>query len=242
MDVYELWMDIITPFIYPFKNTTSNDNFLPTQELINKMLQHKPKMVRLAHMLHSNDLGLCFETHPNSWYLHLLAFHLHDLQLYTLHQFDRPSPVSLVKSASWEIKERKKLWCQCILSPIVLLGIVCLLGLSGKTKMVSWLHATELLSCTTHGTLGGFAIRTSVVSASNTGIMVVLHCAKGHDLFVIVLLTTLCQHTSMTLMNFSIFLFELCLFSLSTCCSECLYTLGAFLFFLQCIYNKCLAS
>ena len=137
MDVYELWMDIITPFIYPFKNTTSNDNFLPKQELINKMLQHKPKMVRLAHMLHSNDLGLCFETHPNSWYLHLLAFHLHDLQLYTLHQFDRPSPVSLVKSASWEIKERKKLWCQCILSPIVLLGIVCLLGLSGKTKMVS---------------------------------------------------------------------------------------------------------
>ena len=131
------WMDIITPFIYPFKNTTSNDNFLPKQELINKMLQHKPKMVRLAHMLHSNDLGLCFETHPNSWYLHLLAFHLHDLQLYTLHQFDRPSPVSLVKSASWEIKERKNLWWQCILSPIVLLGIVCLLGLSGKTKMVS---------------------------------------------------------------------------------------------------------
>ena len=109
MDVYELWMDIITPFIYPFKNTTSNDNFLPKQELINKMLQHKPKMVRLAHMLHSNDLGLCFETHPNSWYLHLLAFHLHDLQLYTLHRFDRPLASFACQICELGNKRKKKI-------------------------------------------------------------------------------------------------------------------------------------
>ena len=84
MDVYELWMDIITPFIYPFKNTTSNDNFLPKQELINKMLQHKPTMVRLA-------------------------FHLHDLQLYTLHRFDRPLASFACQICELGNKRKKKI-------------------------------------------------------------------------------------------------------------------------------------
>ena len=108
MDVYELWMDIITPFIYPFRNCVKKDNSFSKQELIEKMKDHKPKMLKLAHMLLRNDLGLHYDTHPNSWYLHLLAFHLDDLQLQCLTRFDRPLAAFACQICELGNKRKKK--------------------------------------------------------------------------------------------------------------------------------------
>ena len=77
MSLYQLFTDIISPFIYPFKYS-------------------RPKLddmhCQLGTQLHkfSGTLLLYFETHPQSWYMHLLCFHDLDLQIEFVRKFQRP--------------------------------------------------------------------------------------------------------------------------------------------------------
>ena len=82
MSLYTLFIDIINPFLYPFKYSR------PQLDVM--LSQVGPKMKTFANMLLSNNLGLSFNTHPQSWYMHFLAFHAVDLQIEFLRKFDRP--------------------------------------------------------------------------------------------------------------------------------------------------------
>ena len=100
MSLYHLFMDIINPFLYPFKFS---------RPALDRLYTEMPgNMKKLSSMLLTNNLGLHFDTHPQSWYLHLLSFHALDLQLEFLRKFQQllaSFAMKQCKFSNWVKKE-----------------------------------------------------------------------------------------------------------------------------------------
>ena len=99
MELYRLFMTLISPFIYPFQYSRAKLDSLHEQFPTN--------MKKFAGMLLHNTLGL-LNTHPQSWYMHLLAFHALDLQLFFLEKFDRPLASFAMHQCEFSNKVRKE--------------------------------------------------------------------------------------------------------------------------------------
>ena len=99
MSLYHCFLDIISPFVYPFKFSRNQ---------LDRMHSEMPaKMKKFCSMLLTNNLGLHFETHPQSWYMHLLAFHALDMQLEFLRKFQRPLASFAMQQCEFSNKVKK---------------------------------------------------------------------------------------------------------------------------------------
>ena len=99
MQIYKLFLDIISTFVYPFNYTRA--------QLVGKLDQHDAKMLALARMLSDGEHGMSFDTHPHSWYMHLLAFHAKDLQLEFLRKYNRPLACFSLQQCEFSNKVKK---------------------------------------------------------------------------------------------------------------------------------------
>ena len=98
MDIFQQFFDIIEPFISPFKFTR--------QELIQKMEWHPQKLFRLAQSIEAAPFQI--NSHPKSWYMHLLAFHTHHIQLRLLSRVDRPMASFILQQSEGANKVKKR--------------------------------------------------------------------------------------------------------------------------------------
>jgi hypothetical protein len=99
MSLYNLFMDLINPFIYPFKYSKAQLDLMHTE--------FDAKMKHFSGMLLSNNVGLCFQTHPQSWYMHCLAFHAVELQMECLRKFSRPLASFAMQQCEYSNKVKK---------------------------------------------------------------------------------------------------------------------------------------
>ena len=95
-----LFLAIITPFIYPFE--FSRDDLAKQMGLVDG------KLHQLALLLTDETHGLKFNTHPNSLYMHLLAFYFKDIQ--TLQKTDRTLSCFSMQECELGNKTKKEDW------------------------------------------------------------------------------------------------------------------------------------
>ena len=80
MKVYEAFMDVIDPFVDPFKYTQA--------QLLQKTNAHQQNFAKFANLLNSDIVQI--DSQPKSWYFHFLAFHAQHCQLSSIHECGRP--------------------------------------------------------------------------------------------------------------------------------------------------------
>ena len=78
--VYKAFMDVIDPFVDPFKYTQA--------QLLQKTNAHQQNFAKFANLLNSDIVQI--DSQPKSWYFHFLAFHAQHCQLSSIHECGRP--------------------------------------------------------------------------------------------------------------------------------------------------------
>ena len=88
-------------------------------------------------MLLTNTLaiGLHFDTHPQSWYLHLLSFYALDLQLEFLRKFQQPLASFAMQQCEFSNKIKKEAMVSFIILLIGQLGTQKTQHPPGRTRM-----------------------------------------------------------------------------------------------------------